>query len=111
MNFHNLGSIVLARTAVLKRIPARSTSAFFVAEKVILAHRNGARVGFVGVDHISRAAGRSKFANPLRAVEAFTEVIGFWLSARSRIAIDLFGDEAYGQGRQGRIEELAAGRG
>jgi len=78
---------------------------------VILAHRNGARVGFVGVDHISRAAGRSKFANPLRAVEAFTEVIGFWLSARSRIAIDLFGDEAYGQGRQGRIEELAAGRG
>src|SRR5262249_21858623 len=60
-NFHDLGSIILARTAVWKRIPARSTSAFFVAEKVLIAHRNGARIGFTAVDHVRRAGGKSKF--------------------------------------------------
>jgi len=96
-NFHDLGSIILARTAVWKRIPARSTSAFFVAEKVLVAYRNGARIGFTAVDHVQRVGGKSKFNSPLRALEACREVIGFWLSPRSRTRADLFGEEIGGK--------------
>jgi glycosyltransferase involved in cell wall biosynthesis len=93
-NFHDIGSIRLARANLWKRIPAESNSAFFIAEKLLLAYRNGARIGFSPVDHVWRSTGRSKFNNPLRALEAFVELFNFWLSPRSRRTIDLWGDEA-----------------
>jgi glycosyltransferase involved in cell wall biosynthesis len=88
-NFRDIGSIRLVRASLWKRIPAASNSAFFVAEKLLLAHRNGARIGFVQVDHNWRSSGRSKFNNPLKALQAFVELFGFWMSPRSRRRIEL----------------------
>ena len=88
-NFQDIGSIRLARASLWKRIPAASGSAFFIAEKLLLALRNGARVGFVPVDHQWRSSGHSKFNNPLKALQAFVELFSFWLSPRSRQRIDL----------------------
>lgn len=93
-NFHDIGSIRLARASLWKRIPAESNSAFFIAEKLLLAYRNGARIGFTPVNHVWRSTGRSKFNSPLRALEAFVELFNFWLSPRSRRKIDLCGNEA-----------------
>jgi glycosyltransferase involved in cell wall biosynthesis len=83
-NLRDIGSIRLVRAKLWKRIPAEATSAFFSAEKLLLAHRNGARIGFVLVDHVWRTTGKSKFNNPLRAFEAFGELLRFWWSPRSR---------------------------
>ena len=83
-NFRDIGSIKLVRAGLWKRLPAESNSAFFLAERLLLAARNGARIGFVPVDHVWRATGRSKFNNPLRALEAFVELVQFWWSTRSR---------------------------
>jgi glycosyltransferase involved in cell wall biosynthesis len=93
-NFHDIGSIRLVRAALWKRIPSESNSAFFIAEKLLLAHRNGCRIGFIGVDHVWRSSGRSKFNNPLRALDAFVELLAFRLSIRSRLKINLWGEGA-----------------
>ena len=92
-NLRDIGSIRLARTRLWKRIPAESRSAFFLAEKLLLAYRNGARIGFAPVDHVWRVTGRSKFNNPLRALEAFVELVQFWWSPRSRQRLALWEDE------------------
>lgn len=88
-NFQDIGSIRLARASLWKRIPAASGSAFFIAEKLLLAHRNGARIGFVPVDHRWRSSGHSKFNNPLKVLRALSELFGFWVSTRSRRKLDL----------------------
>jgi glycosyltransferase involved in cell wall biosynthesis len=88
-NFHDIGSITLAHSQIWKRVPAQSNSAFFFAEILLLAARNSARIGFCPVEHVRRSTGRSKFNNPLRALEAFGELFAFWLSPRSRRKIDL----------------------
>jgi glycosyltransferase involved in cell wall biosynthesis len=88
-NFRDIGSIRLVRASLWKRIPAASNSAFFVAEKLLLAHRNGARIGFVPVDHNWRWSGRSKFNSPLKALQAFMDLFAFWMSPRSRQRIEL----------------------
>ena len=93
-NFRDIGSIILARTRLWKRIPAETNSALFIAEKLVLAYRNDARIGFTPVDHVWRSTGRSKFNNPLRALEALVELLQFWWSPRSRQRIDLGGEEA-----------------
>jgi dolichol-phosphate mannosyltransferase len=87
--FRDIGSIRLARASLWKRIPATSNSAFFIAEKLLLAHRNGARIGFVPVDHQWRSSGHSKFNNPLNAARALGELVTFWMSPRSRQRIEL----------------------
>jgi dolichol-phosphate mannosyltransferase len=92
-NFRDIGSIKLVRAGLWKRLPAESNSAFFMAERLLLASRNGARIGFVPVDHVWRATGRSKFNNPLRALEAFVELVQFWWSPRSRQRLPLWEDE------------------
>lgn len=89
-NLRDIGSIKIARARLWKRIPARSQSAFFNAEKLLLAYRNGARIGFTPVDHVWRPTGRSNFNNPLRALETFAELVGFWLSPQSRQKLDLW---------------------
>jgi glycosyltransferase involved in cell wall biosynthesis len=88
-NFHDIGSIRLVRASLWKRIPAASGSAFFIAEKLLLALRNGAHIGFIPVDHQWRSGGRSKFNNPLKALQAFVELFSFWVSPRSRQRINL----------------------
>jgi len=88
-NLHDIGSIRLARAGLWKQTPAESNSAFFLAEKLLLAYLKGARIGFTVVDHVWRSKGRSKFNNPLKALEAFVELFRFWLSPRSRQKIDL----------------------
>lgn len=79
-NFVDIGGIRLARSVIWKNIPAKSTSAFFLAEKLILAYINGARIGFTYVDHVWRAKGKSKFNNPIKALKAFTDMLQFWLN-------------------------------
>ncbi len=93
-NFCDIGSIRLVRARLWKRVLAESKSAFFIAEKLLLAYRNGARIGFAPVDHMWRSTGRSKFNNPLRAFDAFVDLFSFWLSARSCQKIDLWDDRA-----------------
>ncbi len=93
-NFRDIGSIRLARAKMWKRVLAESKSAFFIAEKLLLAYRNGARIGFSPVDHVWRSTGRSKFNNPLRAFNAFVDLFSFWLSASSCQKIDLWDDKA-----------------
>ena len=88
-NLRDIGSIRAARAPIWKRLPARSNTASFMAEKLLLAARNGARIGFVPVEHIPRSRGDSKFDNPRRAIEAFRDLLAFRLSARSRATIDL----------------------
>jgi glycosyltransferase involved in cell wall biosynthesis len=92
-NLRDIGSIKLVRAELWKRLPAESKSAFFLPEKILLASRNRARIGFVPVDHVWRATGRSKFNNPLRALEAFVELVQFWWSPRSRQRLALWEDE------------------
>jgi len=97
-NFHDIGSIRLVNARLWKQLPSVSSSAFFIAEKLLLAYRNGARVGFASVDHVWRVSGKSKFSNPLRALEAFWELFNFWLSPRSRQKINLSDAQASLQG-------------
>jgi len=92
-NFHDIGSIRLARSQLWKRIPAKAKTACFIAEKLVRAYRNQARIGFVPVDHTWRSGGRSKLSNPLRALEAFVDLCALWFSPRSRKRIDLWSDE------------------
>jgi glycosyltransferase involved in cell wall biosynthesis len=107
-NLRDIGSIKLARARLWKRIPAEANSAFFLAKKLLLAYRNGARIGFTSVEHVWRSTGRSKFNNPMRALEAFVELLSFWLSPQSRQKIDLYSDDADPQvtvrGYQGRVK-------
>jgi len=94
-NFHDIGSIRLARSQVWKRIPAKPKTACFFAEKLVLAHRNQARIGFVPVDHSWRSGGRSKHSNPLRALEALVDLWALRLSPRSRQRIDLWSNDVH----------------
>jgi len=93
-NLVDIGSIRLARASLWKRIPAESNSAFFIAEKLLIAHLNGARIGFTSVDHIWRSKGRSKFNNPVMALFTLSELFNFWLTYRSRPKIDLYKEYA-----------------
>jgi glycosyltransferase involved in cell wall biosynthesis len=107
-NLHDIGSIRLARANVWKRVPAQSNSAFFMAEKLLLAHRNGARIGFTPVDHVWRLKGKSKFSNPLNAVKAMDELVRFRFSPLSRQRIDL---EAQGTASPSPLQGSEQGRG
>ncbi|MGH9172731.1 MAG: glycosyltransferase family 2 protein, partial [Vicinamibacterales bacterium] len=91
INLQDVGSITLAYSRIWKRISPQSDTAFACAEVLLLAWLNGARIGFTPVDHVWRSTGRSKFNNPLRALEAFADLFAFWLSQgsvlrRSRLA-------------------------
>jgi len=76
------------------KVPTESNSAFFIAEKLLIAHLNGARIGFTTVDHIWRSKGRSKFNNPVMALFTLSELFNFWLTYRSRPKIDLYKEYA-----------------
>lgn len=93
-NLHDIGSIRLARARLWKQIPAESNSAFFIAEKLLVAYLNGARIGFTAVDHVWRSKGKSKFNNPVQSLKAFIELLNFWLTRHSRKNIDLYGSPA-----------------
>jgi glycosyltransferase involved in cell wall biosynthesis len=84
INLRDVGSITLARAWVWKGIASQADTAFVCAEVLLLAWLRGARIGFTPVSHVWRAKGRSKFNNPLRAVEAFVDLFAFRLSSRSR---------------------------
>ena len=83
-HFGDLGSIKMARASLWKRLPFASESAFVHAERVLIAHRNGAVIETVPVDHVARRTGRSKFASPQAAARALRELVAFRLSPRSR---------------------------
>jgi dolichol-phosphate mannosyltransferase len=83
VNLRDVGSITLARSAVWRRIAPRANTAFVCAEVLLLAWLSGARIGFAPVDHAWRSTGKSKFGNPLRAIEAFVDLLVFRLSPRS----------------------------
>ncbi len=78
------GGVRLARATIWKRLHAESTSAFYMAEKLLVGLRHGARLGFVPVDHAWRATGTSRFSGPRPALAALRDLIAFRLSARSR---------------------------
>lgn len=83
-HFGDLGSLKMARADLWKRIPVGTQSAFANAERVLIAHHNGARISTIPVDHVARKHGRSKFAKPGQALRAFRDLVRFRLSARSR---------------------------
>jgi glycosyltransferase involved in cell wall biosynthesis len=87
-DFGDLGSIRLARADLWKRIPLGRRSAFGLAEKVLIAHCNGARIATILVDHLPRATGRSRFANPWQALYGLFDLLAFRLSARSRLRLN-----------------------
>lgn len=82
INLVDIGGIRLARADIWKGIPTKSNSAFCNAERLLIAHSTGARIGFIPVEHIWRTKGKSKFNNPLLALETFKELFIFWLSSR-----------------------------
>jgi glycosyltransferase involved in cell wall biosynthesis len=86
-HFGDLGSIRLTRAALWKRIPFGSGSAFGSAERLIIAYRNGARIGTVPVSHRPRAAGRSNFGSLRPVFLALSDLVRFWFSARSRYRV------------------------
>jgi hypothetical protein len=86
VDLQDVGSITLAHSRVWRRIAPQSNTAFACAEVLLLAWLSGARVGFSPVDHVWRSTGKSKFNNPVKALEAFLELFRFRLSARSRRA-------------------------
>lgn len=86
-HFGDLGSIKMARAALWKRLPFASRSAFLHAERILIAYRNGARIGSIDVEHRRRQTGESKYADPRQAVRALAELLKFRLSARSRVRI------------------------
>jgi hypothetical protein len=89
INLQDVGSITLAHARVWKRVAPQSDTAFACAEVLLLAWLSGARIGFTPVDHVWRATGKSKFNNPLRALEAFVDLFAFWLSPRSSQTTEL----------------------
>ena len=86
-HFGDLGSIKMARASLWKALPFGSTSAFLHAERILIAHRNGARIETIDVDHVARTTGSSKFAHPKHAVKAFVDLVKFRASPRSRVRI------------------------
>jgi undecaprenyl-phosphate 4-deoxy-4-formamido-L-arabinose transferase len=83
-HFGDLGSIKMARASVWKRLPFDTRSAFVNAERVLIAHRSGARIATLPVDHAARKTGRSSYASPLQAARALRDLVRFRLSRRSR---------------------------
>jgi glycosyltransferase involved in cell wall biosynthesis len=83
-HFGDLGSIKLARAGPWKQIPFATESAFANAERILIAHRNGARIATVPVDHQARRTGRSRYASPVQAARALRDLVRFRLSSRSR---------------------------
>ncbi len=96
-HFGDLGSIKLVRSSLWKRIPFTSSTAAVNAQRVLIAYRNGARIGTVLVDHRGRKGGRSKFAHPRHAAAAAAELIRFRLSTASRYRIPRGPGAASGQ--------------
>jgi glycosyltransferase involved in cell wall biosynthesis len=86
-HFGDLGSIKLARASLWKRLPFDSTSAFLHAERILIAYRNGARIGTIPVEHRTRSTGTSAYADPRQAVRAFRELLAFRLSSASRFEL------------------------
>lgn len=83
-HFGDIGSIKLARARLWKLIPLGSSSAAGQAERLLIAHRSGARIGSIPVDHTARETGESRYASPLEAVRAFFDLVKFRLSRRGR---------------------------
>ncbi len=79
-HFGDLGSIKLAKAPLWKQIPFGSSSAFVHAQRLLIAHNNGAKIGTIPVDHLERVAGTSKFTSPVQAWKAFSELIRFRFS-------------------------------
>ena len=86
-HFGDLGSLKFVRASLWRRVPFLSDSAFVHAQRVIIAHRNGARLATVPVDHMPRTSGKSSFANPKQVIKATVELLRFRLSADSRYDI------------------------
>lgn len=90
-HFGDLGSIKMARASLWKALPFSSESAFIHAERILIAHRNGARIATIDVEHRRRETGESKYADPRQAVRAFVELVKFRLSPRSRTRLSGWG--------------------
>jgi hypothetical protein len=80
IDLRDVGGMRLAKAAVWKRLPARSQSATCMAERLLIAHRSGARIGFVPIEHRWRRTGRSKFNRLRSAWRAFQDLIALRLS-------------------------------
>jgi len=83
-HFGDLGSIKLAKTRLWKQIPFGTRSAFVHAQRLLIAHRNGARIATIPVEHLPRLTGESKFTSPFQAMHGFLELVRFRFSALSR---------------------------
>lgn len=83
-HFGDLGSIKMARASLWQQLPFGSTSAFLHAERILIAYRNGARIGTISVEHTARTTGTSAYTNPRQAVRALRELVAFRVSRRSR---------------------------
>jgi len=88
-HFGDLGSIKLARASLWKRIPFDTSSVFMNAERILIAHRSGARIATVRVDHVGRATGKSSYGGPGQALRAFWGLLRFRFSRRSRTRVPL----------------------
>jgi dolichol-phosphate mannosyltransferase len=83
-HFGDLGSIKMARASLWKQLPFATNSAFVNAERVLIAHRNGACIAEIPVEHYARRTGRSRYASPWQALLAFRDLVRFRFSPRSR---------------------------
>jgi glycosyltransferase involved in cell wall biosynthesis len=88
VDFRDLGGIRIARAALWKSVPAPSQSATASLERLVMAHRAGARIGFVDVEHRWRKAGRSAFSHPTVALRMLRDLLVFRVSLAGRAGRD-----------------------
>lgn len=93
-HFGDLGSIKLAKTRLWKQIPFATNSAFVHAQRLLIAHRNGACIATIPVEHLPRLTGESKFTSPFQALQAFLELVRFRFSALSRYQLPTHSSDA-----------------
>jgi glycosyltransferase involved in cell wall biosynthesis len=74
----------LFRREILENVTLTSEGAFINAEFLILAMRDGWRVGQVGVDHLPRQRGTQTGNNPMVVAKAFRELASFWRGLRAQ---------------------------
>lgn len=90
-HFGDLGSIKMARASLWKRLPFDTTSVFMNAERILIAHRSGARIATLPVEHVARTTGRSSYAGASQALRALWGLLRFRFSRRSFVRVPLDG--------------------
>lgn len=86
VNLRDVGGMRLATSAIWKQLAVRSGSATCMAERLVLAQRGGARIGFVSITHHWRRTGRSKFNHPWAAFRSLIDLLRLRLRLRGVVA-------------------------